>query len=323
MAVAYQTKTPGQKPAGIELFDISMPEKPRSISFFDASGPHSRGVHQLWFCDGEYVHMAAGAADFQPRNRARRPVLSHRRRAQPVEAHRGRALVAARHAEGDNDRRPNATRSPPSTRASARTTPTSIPSSPDRCYLAYLDGGMLIMDISDKSQPKLMSPLGQLAALSPASRTRCCRCSSASCYIVTDESTVDGGRLAEARSGSSTRATRRNPMPDRDLPAAHVRRIRACAAAASARTTCTRTCRLPTSFHSETSSSAPTSTAACVAYDLSNPYQPQEIGRSCRRRPTARRRARSSSTTSSSTSAAIVYTVDRHAGGLYILEATF
>src|SRR4030088_408009 len=65
MAVAYQTQKTGQQPAGFELFDISTPEKPKSIAFVDASGPHSRGVHQLWFCDGEYVHLAAGAPDFK------------------------------------------------------------------------------------------------------------------------------------------------------------------------------------------------------------------------------------------------------------------
>src|SRR5882757_2719008 len=64
MAVAYQTQKKGLQPAGMELFDISVPEKPRSISFFDCSGPTSRGVHQLWFCDGEYVHCASGAPDF-------------------------------------------------------------------------------------------------------------------------------------------------------------------------------------------------------------------------------------------------------------------
>ncbi len=62
MAVAYQTQQKGLQPAGFELFDISTPEKPKSISFFDCSGPTSRGVHQLWFCDGEYVHTASGAA---------------------------------------------------------------------------------------------------------------------------------------------------------------------------------------------------------------------------------------------------------------------
>src|SRR5436853_5087301 len=42
MAVAYQVAKSGMKPAGFELFDISVPEKPRSISKFDASGPDSR-----------------------------------------------------------------------------------------------------------------------------------------------------------------------------------------------------------------------------------------------------------------------------------------
>src|SRR5882672_9729821 len=44
MAVAYQTKTAGLAPAGFDLFDIGVPERPRLISHFDASGPHSRGV---------------------------------------------------------------------------------------------------------------------------------------------------------------------------------------------------------------------------------------------------------------------------------------
>ena len=66
MAVAYQTQKVNQQPAGLELFDVSVPEKPRSISFLDCSGATSRGVHQLWFCDGEYVHMASGAPDFVP-----------------------------------------------------------------------------------------------------------------------------------------------------------------------------------------------------------------------------------------------------------------
>src|SRR4030088_3164972 len=66
MAVAYQTQKTGQQPAGFELFDISTPEKPKSIAFVDASGPHSRGVHQLWFCDGGFVHLASGAPPFPP-----------------------------------------------------------------------------------------------------------------------------------------------------------------------------------------------------------------------------------------------------------------
>jgi hypothetical protein len=66
LAVAYQTQRPGQQPAGFELFDISTPENPKLITFFDCSGPESRGVHQLWFADGETIHMSSGAPDFRP-----------------------------------------------------------------------------------------------------------------------------------------------------------------------------------------------------------------------------------------------------------------
>jgi len=44
MAVAYETSKKDLQPAGFELFDISKPENPKAIGFFDCSGPHSRGV---------------------------------------------------------------------------------------------------------------------------------------------------------------------------------------------------------------------------------------------------------------------------------------
>src|SRR5262249_1407813 len=68
MAGPYSTQTAAPTPAGFELFDIRVPEQPKRIAHFDASGRHSRGVHALWFVDGEFVHMASGAADFQPRH---------------------------------------------------------------------------------------------------------------------------------------------------------------------------------------------------------------------------------------------------------------
>src|SRR5579883_3599164 len=37
MAVAYQTRKVDLKPAGFELFDISVPENPKSIAFVDRS----------------------------------------------------------------------------------------------------------------------------------------------------------------------------------------------------------------------------------------------------------------------------------------------
>src|SRR5881296_2526061 len=68
MAVAYQVARFGLQPAGFELFDISVPERPRSIAMFDASGPYSRGCHALWFVDGKTVHMACSDPELKPRN---------------------------------------------------------------------------------------------------------------------------------------------------------------------------------------------------------------------------------------------------------------
>ena len=38
------------------------------LSFFDTSGPESRGVHNLWFVDGEFAHLTTGMPDFHPTN---------------------------------------------------------------------------------------------------------------------------------------------------------------------------------------------------------------------------------------------------------------
>ena len=120
------------------------------------------------------------------------------RRAQSVEAGRGRPLVDAGHARGRQRRRRRRATSALDMGFRAHNT-NVYPQRPDRCYLGYIDGGMFILDISDKAQPKPICALGQLAALSPASRTPCCRCSSASLLVVTDEST-DGRRRATGRS---------------------------------------------------------------------------------------------------------------------------
>ena len=76
LAVANQTLKPGQKPAGMWLLDVADLSRVQhaqalgdlSLAFFDTSGAHSRGVHWLWFVDGEFAHLATGAGDFSPTN---------------------------------------------------------------------------------------------------------------------------------------------------------------------------------------------------------------------------------------------------------------
>jgi hypothetical protein len=153
MAVAYQTKNPGQRPAGFELFDISVPEKPRSISYFDASGPYSRGVHQLWFGDGEYVHMAAGAPDFQPHNQLDDQcyrMIDVRNPSKSVEV--GRWWLPGTRV---GDPEPPVKRHAPNADKGFRAHNTNV--YPERCYVGYIDGGLIVLDISDKAHPRRIS----------------------------------------------------------------------------------------------------------------------------------------------------------------------
>ena len=154
MAVAYQTKQKNMKPAGMEIFDISNPEKPRSVSFYDCSGEHSRGVHQLWFCDGEYVHMASSAPDFVPTH----PLddqfyrcIDVRNPSKPVEVGRWHMPGTKK---GDNVAPPPRHKLDKGYRAHNCNV---YPQRPDRCYLAYIDGGMHVLDISNKADPKRIS----------------------------------------------------------------------------------------------------------------------------------------------------------------------
>ncbi|HZL58862.1 MAG TPA: hypothetical protein VFC38_04110 [Stellaceae bacterium] len=155
MAVAYQTAQAGLKPAGVELFDISKPEQPKSISLFDCSGPHSRGVHQLWFVDGETVHFSGGAPDFKPRN--------------PLDDQFYRAIDVKNPSKpreicrwwlpglGADDSAPPPPRHPKFDSGFRAHNTNVYPARPDRAYLGYIDGGAVILDIGDKSRPKMVA----------------------------------------------------------------------------------------------------------------------------------------------------------------------
>ena len=152
MAVAYQTQKVNQQPAGLELFDVSVPEKPRSISFLDCSGANSRGVHQLWFCDGEYVHMASGSPDFvpsHPNDDQFYQCIDVRNPSKPVEIGRW-WMPGTKKGETPLPRH--------KLDKGYRAHNTNVyKQRPDRLYLCYIDGGMFVMDIADKTKPKPIS----------------------------------------------------------------------------------------------------------------------------------------------------------------------
>lgn len=156
LVVANQTNNPGENPAGMWVLDVSDLErvkKARSlqdleVSFFDTSGPHSRGVHWLWFVDGEFAHLATGTRNSTPTNAKDDQfyiVVGLRDARHPREVGRwwlpgtqtGDACLPGclpeRHTIDDGYRLHSVE---------------VFPERPARAYIGYIDGGMLILDIS-------------------------------------------------------------------------------------------------------------------------------------------------------------------------------
>ncbi len=319
LAVAYQTQKTGQQPAGFELFDISNPEKPRSISFFDASGPHSRGVHQLWFCDGEYVHMASGAADFTPTHELDDQfyrIVDVRNPSKPVEAGRW-CLPGTR--EGDGA--PSPTRHTPFDKGNRAHNTNVYPQRPDRCYLGYIDAGMFIMDIADKANPKPIARWDNSPPYTGFTHT-VLPLFERGLLVVTDESTEDNAAdwpklvwILDAREEG-------NPIPIATCPAPPVDAYKSRGGRFGAHNI-HENVPLPTSWHSDTVILGTFFNGGLRAYDISNAYQPKEVAAFVPPAPSLSAAGAIQLNDVFVDEREIVYTVDRHSGGVYILEMDF
>ena len=319
MAVAYQTKTTGLTPAGFDLFDISVPEQPKLISHFDASGPHSRGVHALWFVDGEFVHMASGAADFQPRHPNDDQfyrIVDVRNPSRPVEV--GRWWLPGTR-EGDNAPPPQ--RLDPKFDAGFRAHNTNVfPQRPDRAYVGYIDGGAVILDIADKAHPKLVSRWQHSPPFNGFTHT-VLPLFDRNLIIVSDECIKDDGFdwpklvwVVDAR-------VEENLVPISTLPAAPHATFARRGGRFGAHNL-HENLPVPTSWRSDQIVIGTFFNAGVRAYDISNPYQPQEVAYFVPGAPVLSRAGAIQLNDVYVDDRRIVYTVDRFAGGLYILEMT-
>src|SRR5256884_4732768 len=317
MAVAYQTQKKGLQPAGMELFDISVPEKPRSISFFDCSGATSRGVHQLWFCDGEYVHCASGAPDFtptHPNDDQFYRCIDVRNPSKPIEI--GRWWMPGTRA-GDNVMPPP--RHPLDKGHRAHNT-NVYPQRGDRCYLAYIDGGMFVLDISDKANPKRISQWTNSPPYTGFMHT-VVPLFDRGLMLVTDESTENNAKdwpkliwVLDARDEGDLGPIATCPLPDLKAFAAKGR-----FGAHNIHENVPR----PTAWQSDQIVLGTFFNGGLRAYDISNPYQPQQVGVFVPPAPPMAPTGTIQLNDVFVDEREIVYTVDRHVGGLYILEMEF
>jgi hypothetical protein len=317
MAVAYQTSEFGLKPAGFELFDISTPEKPRSISSFDASGPHSRGCHQLWFVDGETVHMACSDPELKPRNPKDDQVyriVDVRNPSKPVPAGRWHLPGTM---EGDDAPPPQ--RLPKQHDAGFRAHNTNVyPQRPDRCYLGYIDGGMMVMDISDRARPKMLSRWTNSPPYNGFTHT-VLPLFDRGLLVVTDESIKDDGAdwpklvwLIDARD-------ERNLVSIGALPVSGVKPLLHAGGRCGAHNLHENT-PVPGAWKSENIVLGTFFNAGVRAYDISDPYAPREVAHYIPETPAGSRTGTAQINDVFVDDRGVVFAVDRHAGGLYALE---
>src|SRR5215472_2057009 len=162
LAIANQVNAAGREPAGVWLLDVSDIDRVKqarslqdlALSFFDTHGKNSRGVHWLWFVDGEFVHLSTGSADSSPTNPSDDQfymVVDVRDRKNPREVGRwwlpGTQVgddclpdcLPDRHEIDDGYRAHNIE---------------VFPERSDRAYIGYIDGGMIILDISGLADVK-------------------------------------------------------------------------------------------------------------------------------------------------------------------------
>jgi len=154
LAVAHQTSKVGLPNGGMRVYDVSDPMKPKELAFFDTSGPQSRGVHFLSFVDGQYAYLATGAKDFIPANASDDQflmIVDMRNPMKPREAGRwwlpgtrkGDAAAPLPRLKIDSGYRMH--------------TLLIDPKRPDRGYAGWIDGGVVILDMKDRTKPKLVA----------------------------------------------------------------------------------------------------------------------------------------------------------------------
>lgn len=155
LVVPNQVATPGLKPAGVQIYDIRDPRRPRPVGYFDTSGPFSRGAHHVWFTDGRFMHVSTGLPDLQPRrvglDDQHYAIVDLKDPSRPREV--GRWWYPGTR-EGDPEPSPT----PNLIDDGCRLHDVEVfPSRPDRAYLAYIDCGIVILDIADKARPRVVA----------------------------------------------------------------------------------------------------------------------------------------------------------------------
>jgi hypothetical protein len=144
--VARQTQKVNQAHGGITFYDIKQPEKPSLISYMDLTGPHSRGTHYLTIYNN-YAYLATGAKDFIPKNPLDDQMLMIVDISNPAQAKEVNRWWLPGTQVGDPE--PGPTRIADYDSGFRMHTLLISKERPDRAYIGWIDGGIVVLDISD------------------------------------------------------------------------------------------------------------------------------------------------------------------------------
>ena len=135
----FEKPEPASWSAGLAIYDVSRPEKPEQVGFFPTEG---KGTHRMTYWGGRYAYLSSSADGFKGRI-LRIVDLSDPSRPKEVGRWwRPGQNVAAGETPGDGE---------------------ILIHHPlvngDRVYAGWWDAGLVILDVSDRSAPKLLSNL--------------------------------------------------------------------------------------------------------------------------------------------------------------------
>ena len=316
MLVAYQSLEPGQPGTGMGVYNISNPEEPQQIGFMDLGGEYSRGCHCLWWAEGNYAHLSTGAPDFQPRNQKDDQfymIVDVSDPTSPKEA--GRWWFPGTR-EGDAD--PMPARHPQFDAGHRLHNGNVYPERPDRAYCAYMDSGVVILDIEDRANPKMVSHINYAPPF-PGFTHTVLPLFNRDLMLVTQEAVRLGGEdypklmwMMDIRDETNPIIISTLPMPDTDDFFNRPGRFGAHNVYENQPgSTC---------FFSDNLIFATLFNAGVRVYDTSDPFRPEEVAYFVPEIPDG---APSNGINDVYVDEnGIMYVVDRLKGGLYILELT-
>lgn len=316
LLLATQVSRPGLQPAGLHVYDVGNPVEPRKISYFDTAGPHSQGVHLVTFMDGRYAHISTGAPDFQPTHPKDHQFYMIVDLADPTKPQEvGRWWLPGQRV-GDAAEPPVHHPEPMDTGFRLHHA-LCYPERPDRVYLGYIDAGLIILDIADKSRPEMLSRLDYHPPL-PGFTHTAVPLFERDLLIVTDEATGDEGLDWPKRLWAMDIRVDSNPVMIASFPTPEgfeeLHRVGGRIGAHNLHENEPE----PGSAKLVRTVAATWFSAGLRIYDLADPYRPEEIAAFLPETPPGQRGCRISDVFVDDRG--VVYAFDRAKGGMYVLE---